>query len=126
MIALHIPELLMLASVAASRAGLPVLIDTEAGPQILQRKTADAEWYVAWQPDQDDGESRRLEVALDLTVTQDSRMACAWAGVEAPGASGQAEIIERYEAYANHGGDKLAATRLAVLIVAAELGRADQ
>lgn len=53
---------------AAAAAGMPVIYDDEAGAQIRYRAGDGFEQYQAWRPIEDDGESRRLQVALGIDV----------------------------------------------------------
>lgn len=108
----EIRELLELAAKAATAAGMPI-IESEAGPQIMQRKTADAEFYRMWIPHSDDGDSRRLEVRLTLSVIH---------------STGGAAMVMSHDMGVSitetpSDGDSEAATRLAVLRAAAEIGR---
>ena len=67
-----------------------------------------------WNPRTDDGDSRRLEVAVGITVHRS--MTAVMAGIE-----GDFGCEENFDA---HNGDCCAATRIAVLRAAAEIGRA--
>lgn len=82
---------------------------------------------VDWNPRDDDGDSRRLEVKLGIKVVpypiyrEEKHGVIAsrkcWAPPEGDNTCFGPEVIERY------GDDPCAATRLAVLRVAAEIGR---
>ena len=67
-----------------------------------------------WNPLTDDGDSRRLEVAVGITIHRS--MTAVMAGIE-----GDFGCEENFDA---HNGDCCAATRIAVLRAAAEIGRA--
>lgn len=99
--------LLERAAKAAAAAGVPI-IQSEAGPQMLQRKTADAEFYRLWAPLTDDGDEARLEAALGLDVV--------WASDHV--------MVGDYEceSYSSHNGDKQKARRRAGVRAAAEIG----
>lgn len=72
-----------------------------------------------WRPLDDDGDGARLEAALGIEVEWfDASVRCA----NLTGAS-RNDIVAR-ETYADHGGDRQAARRLASLRVAAEIGKA--
>lgn len=72
-----------------------------------------------WNPRTNDGDGARLEAALGIEVEWfDASVRCA----NLTGAS-RNDIVAR-EMYAEHGGDKQAARRLASLRVAAEIGKA--
>lgn len=75
---------------------------------------------VPWNPLADDGDSRRLEVMLNMhTATAFDGGSCdAWVYDE------DGPLYFHSESPAKHGGDKCAAMRMAVLHVAAEIGRA--
>lgn len=73
---------------------------------------ADAVGSLNWHPRTDDGDSRRLQVQLGIDVTVSGRHAAVASCINGPSV----------QVYAD--GDLCAATRLAVLRVAAEIGRA--
>ena len=106
-------RLLELAAKAAQAAGANI-IDSEAGPQIFERHAGDgSECYRIWPPHLDDGDSRRLEVALEMRVM-------IWpAGAEATKGTSISVFVRNDEA-----GCPYAATRLAVLRAAAAIGEA--
>lgn len=55
-------ELLELAAKAATAAGMPI-IQSEAGPQVLERRLSDGtECYRLWAPQTEDGDALRLAV----------------------------------------------------------------
>ena len=64
-------ELLELAAKAAAAAGMAI-IDSEAGPQILERTSSDGtECYRIWNPLTDDGDALRLAVKLRMCLMTD-------------------------------------------------------
>jgi hypothetical protein len=84
-------------------------------------------WPSGWFcPHKDDGDSRRLEVALRMDVGQGYEMAFATATVptaEVPeGEFAPCIHAEADEEYSAHGGEALTATRMAVLRCAASIG----
>lgn len=71
----------------------------------------------AWGPHTDDGDALRLAVKLDIHIEQNTsfKRACAlWYG----------KRVLREELFEPWGDDKLAATRLAIVRAAAEIGKA--
>lgn len=103
--------LLERAAKAAAAAGMSV-IQSEAGPQILQRKTADAEFYRQWAPLADDGDALRLAVKLHMSIL--SNETASWV------ATGMHQIVRAEEHH--DGTDPYAATRRAIVRAAAEIG----
>jgi hypothetical protein len=97
---------------AAKAAGLDICIasdfDTLHGdlPFITES-------FKQWSPYHDDGDSRRLQIAIlaSLSFLGDALYAVADGG------------FEEIELYANHNGDKAAAARAAVFWLAVEIGR---
>lgn len=67
-----------------------------------------------WRPKDDDGDSRRLEVKLGLTVCVSYKYGLTWADKDDKGHA---------LAKADHDGDPYAATRLAIFRAAVEIGR---
>lgn len=104
--------LLERAAKAAAAAGMSV-IQSEAGPQILQRKTADAEFYRQWAPLADDGDEARLEAACGLNVL--------WGDTCVTVVHYLADI-GCTEFFDDHGDDKSTARRRAGVRAAAEIG----
>lgn len=83
-----------------------------------------------WRPHEDDGDSRRLEVALELTVIQHPIYENPKHSAIARRSSWDSEAYEwrldvlAMAPYSDHNGDKAAATRMAVLRAAAAIGEA--
>jgi hypothetical protein len=106
-------EELEYAAKAGANAGLPI-IQTEAGPQILERIASDgSECYRLWNPREDDGEGARLETALDIDVGRFTRSVCA--------GDDDNRVVEYYK---DHNNDKQKARKHAVTRLAAEIGKA--
>lgn len=110
--------LLERAAKAAGAAGMPV-IQSEAGPQILERRTADGtEYYRLWAPEIDDGDALRLAVKLGLTLhAHPDHHQGAQSVVTMTRHA--VEVREYAESYAD---DLNAATRRAIVRAAAEIG----
>jgi hypothetical protein len=114
-------ELLELAAKAAAAAGM-LIIESEAGPQLLQYTLRDGtEMYRQWNPLADDADALRLAVKLKIEfyIGDDAGVAT-YAGYFDPArpSNRQRFAVER------HGDDPYAATRRAIVRAAAEIGRA--
>jgi hypothetical protein len=108
-------ELLELAAKAAAANGMPI-IDSEAGPQILERKTADGtECYRIWNPLTVDGDALRLAVKLGIGVQSFSSFGHSHAGSE--------QITRSIVIKEQHGSEPYDATRRAIVRAAAEIGK---
>jgi hypothetical protein len=108
-------EELEYADKAGANAGLPI-IQTEAGPQILERIDSDgSECYRLWNPREDDGDCAGLEAALRIDIT--------WHRPFVHVVSIKYELGIK-ENYSDHKNDKQKARKHAVTRLAAEIGRA--
>lgn len=113
-------ELLQRAAKAAAAAGMPI-IQSEAGPQILERRTADGtEYYRLWAPDTDDGDALRLAVKLKFIVgTYDTYASVCHTMI----LGGQGDVPDDEVVWVHStNGDPYAATRRAIVRAAAEIG----
>lgn len=84
--------------------------------------------YIAWNPLADDGDALRLAVSLLIQVVQD-RMGFVKVGWSVDFDSGTPSMDGRGPWYlkewlSDHSGDRQAATRRAIVLAAAEIGRA--
>lgn len=78
---------------------------------------------ILWQPFDDDGDSRRLEVALCIDLEYSVALAYARATSFLPvGSINPTDVFSVVEDYKAHSGDVAAAARLAVLRAAAAIG----
>lgn len=107
-------ELLELAAKAAMHHGMSI-IQTEAGPQILDRFGEGYETYRMWRPNLDDGDALRLGAQL---------------GIEYGYGWGAGDTIQRVIIDDNlhvmvENGDVAAAVRTAIVRAAAEIGRTE-
>lgn len=98
---------------AAARAAGAVDV-TESRDAVMVRWSKASRGYVRWNPRDDDGDSRRLEVKLKLEITWDFDRIDVLGDADTPLAT---EYI-----YDNPPTDVYAATRLAVLRAAAAIG----
>lgn len=104
-------ELLELAAKAATAAGMPI-IQSEAGPQVLERRLSDGtECYRLWAPQTEDGDALRLAVALGLVVD------CSRPSAALP--------FTRHDYILSEGDDPARATRRAITRAAASIGRGE-
>lgn len=75
-----------------------------------------------WMPPRDDGDALRLAVVLSMTVDITSAGVILWCDViESDGESFRTRFVETW---IQHGGNKLAATRVAIFRAAIAIGRA--
>ena len=119
-------EMLELAAKAAQAAGLKVRLADEHGyygeDKICAVLLDDSSQKIVavWNPRDDDGDALRLAVQLDFTIEQNIAFhrSCVLASIP-----GQKSVFatEFFELWAN---DKRAATRLAIVRAAAEIGKA--
>lgn len=107
-------ELLEMAARAARAAGVQV-IDTEAGPQIIEWTNGSCESYRVWRPLTDDGDALRLAVKLGLQVTPGTYNKDEFSAFRA----GFSEVHE----YRHFQQDEFAATRRAITRAAAAIGQ---
>ena len=125
-------ELLELAAKAVRASGANI-IDSEAGPQIFERYSSDGwECYRLWIPHKDDGDSRRIQVALQISlefgetkpsVQFPAPYARALKRIPCDDGSGYAQEHDAVE-YVLTPSDVERAARYAVLRVAAAAGKA--
>lgn len=107
-------ELLELAAKAAISAGMPI-VPSDAGPQILERKTEDgAECYGLWRPHENADQSLELSVTLGMKVYHQNARVIAEAL-----ALNQMPLIESVP----HGANAGEATKQAIFRLAAAIGK---
>jgi len=110
-------KLLALAAKAAAQAGMPI-IQSVAGPQILERNLSDGtECYRQWRPRTDSCDALELAVKLQMSVQTTNKDATAYADELPDGTNWvTVEITDTI--------DDMSATRRAIVRAAAEIGRA--
>ena len=101
-------DMLGYASIAAAKAGMPI-IQTEAGPQILDRQTSSTDSYKIWTPHLNNHESFELAGHLKMTIDFDFQFAKL--GKIVKGIAGRKQPLE------------MSAMRMAILEVAAVVGQ---
>ena len=101
-------ELLELAAKAAGYT-----FDSTEPFEIAVEHKGGTDWY-EWNPLTDDGDAFRLAVKLGLTVCVSFKYGLTWADKDDKGHA---------LAKSNHDGDKFAATRRAIVLAAAEIGK---
>jgi hypothetical protein len=115
---MELKEMLALAALAAG-----VEIDHWRGPiPMVNQSDYDANEYHSWDPDDDDGDSRRLEVALHMIVGvyESYTSVCQNITPNDIEVDVLGEVVVWHHETNN---DPLAATRMAVLRCAAEIGK---